>query len=95
MPEEARVLRARAVTLRPGAAVEWHTTGEREELLVAVGGSVDVEAQDDWPAGRRGLRLRRVRLKAGSCLFLPQGTRHRVVNRSPRLARYLYVTAPR
>ena len=87
-PWDARVLRARSVMLRAGAVMEWHTTGAREELLIAIAGAVEVETEG-------GGRRRRRRLLGGACCFLPQETVHRVVNRSRRLAHYLYVTAPR
>ena len=85
VPKRRRGLRARSVALRPGKSVAWHSTKEREELLIALSGHVDVEARAD-----RGTR--RTRLKAGRCLWLARRTLHRVVNRSSETARYLYVT---
>ena len=85
VPKRRRGLRARSVALRPGEPVAWHSTKEREELLVALSGSVDVEQ-------RSGRGMRQTRLKAGCCLWLPRRTLHRVVNRSSKTARYLYVT---
>lgn len=68
--------------------MDWHSTGTREELLIALSGQLHVETQNS------SSQLQRRSLRAGYCLFLPRRTLHRVVNRSARLARYLYVTAP-
>ena len=84
VPSGTRQLRARAVVLRAGACMEWHSNGGAEELLVALQGAVQVEV-------RRGGRCRRRRLGAGQTLFLPMRTPHRVVNASKRIARYVYV----
>jgi mannose-6-phosphate isomerase-like protein (cupin superfamily) len=87
-PLGATGLRAGAVTLRPGGVVGWHSTRQREELLIALSGRIQVEIRE-----RRRKPLRLV-LNAGSCAVLPRATPHRVVNRSTRNAHYLYVTAP-
>jgi len=84
---QARSLRARAVTLAPGGVMDWHSTEAREELVIALAGCVVLEVAS---ASRRIGRL----LRQGWCAFVPARTRHRVVNRSRRRARYLYVTAP-
>ena len=66
----------------------WHSTRNREELLIALAGSVRIET-------RRGRASRRVGLRAGQCAFVPRATEHRLVNASRRVtARYLYVTGP-
>ena len=88
VPRAAKGLRAGSVILRTGEVMGWHSTGSREELLIALEGRVQVEAQ----ASHRSVRS--VSLRSGSCLFLPEATWHRVVNRSAAAARYLYVTAP-
>ena len=65
----------------------WHTTDDREELIVVLTGRIQIDAE------RSQDRLRTV-LQAGQCALLPSRTRHAVVNRSTRIARYVYVTAP-
>ena len=75
--------------LKPGQAVDWHTTGTREEVLVILGGAIRLELQPSFDS----LRSLRMTLSAGRCAFVPRGVRHRVVNRSSRAARYLYFTA--
>ncbi len=87
VPRGARGLRAGVVVLKPGGIMEWHSTRSREELLIMLAGRVQVEVE-----GRSGCE--RVGLTAGACAQLPQRTRHRIVNRSGRIARYVYVTAP-
>ena len=84
-PPPARILRARSVQLSPAGSMDWHSTRNREELLIALHGVMRLEV---LPRG--GLTLR-----AGESTFLPPRTRHRVVNRSRRIARYVYVTGGR
>ena len=67
--------------------MDWHSTGAREELLIALEGRVRVER-------RSRERVGAMALAAGLSLFLPSHTRHRVVNRSGTTARYIYITAP-
>ena len=86
IPASAGRLRSRSVILKSGGLVDWHSTGAREELLIGISGTATLE----YRAGRRGLR--RAALAAGSCLFLPRRVEHRVVNRSRRMAHYLYIT---
>ena len=88
VPKRRSGLRAGVVVLRPGGIMEWHSTQEHEELLIAMTGRVVLEVLAD--SGR----LRRVAVRAGQCAFLPRRVRHRVVNRSTASARYIYVTAP-
>ncbi len=71
--------------LRPGARMDWHTTGSREELLILVQGGVVVET-------RAARRLHRQAVSVGETLFLPPRVEHQVVNAGRRAARYIYVT---
>ena len=86
MPSSAQRLRGRSIRLAPGDAVDWHSTDRREEILIAVGGRLWLERED--PSGR----VRIATLAEGQCAFIPSGVRHRVVNRSRRSSRYLYLT---
>ena len=86
IPSRTHGLRAGAVTLTSGAVMDWHSTHEREELLISIAGRVSVECATSWR------KTRRVLLQAGECLLLPHNTRHRVVNHGASPARYLYVT---
>ena len=65
--------------------MEWHSTHQREELLLLLRGQVRVEIQ-----GAR--RILQKRLVAGQAAFLPRKTIHQVLNRSTRQAQYIYVT---
>ena len=85
LPPSAKRLRGRAILLRPGQAVDWHSTGAREELMIVLAGTVRLEL------GRAG-RPRATSLRAGRCAFVPSATIHRVVNRTTRNAQYLYIT---
>ena len=88
IPRRPRGLRASVVRLPPRGVMAWHSTEGREELLLVVGGEVEVQIS------RRPSRShpRRRALRKGQCAFLPARTHHRVVNRSRAPARYLYVT---
>ena len=86
VPPTANGLRSAVVILPPGGVMDWHSTNAREELLVALAGRMHVEVSSVR-------RLRRLTLPEGFCVFLPRRTRHRVLNRSSSMARYLYVTA--
>jgi mannose-6-phosphate isomerase-like protein (cupin superfamily) len=85
IPRRRRGLRASSVVLRPGGTMDWHSTQRREELLIAMAGTVHLEAD-------AGGTTRRVSVKAGQCAWLPPHTRHRVVNRFRLSAAYVYVT---
>ena len=89
VPQRASGLRAGSVTLRPGETMDWHSTRDREELVVALVGKISLEVQGA-PERRSQLTL-----AAGTCAWLPPKTLHRVVNCAPQPARYLYITAPR
>jgi len=88
VPKRVTGMRARVITLSPGEAVAWHSTQAREELLLILRGSVQLEVQ----TARR--RVRRRRLTVGQCAFVRSHVLHRTVNRSSQPIRYLYVTAP-
>ena len=106
IPRRANGLRAAVVVLKPGAVMDWHSTGSREELLIALAGRVQVHTATAPSKKRRGdrknaqepqefLRFRDgdvAVVRAGQCAFLPRGTFHRVINPSMGNARYLYVT---
>lgn len=98
IPRRTHGLRAGSVTLRPHEAMDWHSTGDREELLILLAGrvQVEVEARPGGSARRAGAsaRITRVALSVGQCAFIPSEIPHRVLNRSRTAAHYLYVTAP-
>ena len=85
IPRRAEGLRAGVVVLQSGEVMDWHSTDDREELLIVLEGRVALEVQ-------RMSRIRRVALRNGHCALVPHRTRHRVVNRFRSAARYLYVT---
>ena len=87
VPREASRLRGRVIQLSQGQAVDWHTTGPREEMLVELAGAVQLQWKQDAD------RLRRLTLRAGHAVFIPSAIRHRVVNPAKATARYFYITA--
>ena len=86
MPRAARGLRAGSVVLKPQEAMAYHSTGAREELLIAVTGRLVVEAR---PSARA---IRRIAMQRGQALLLPRHTPHTVANHSKARAAYLYIT---
>ena len=88
VPPSAR-LRSRAMHVAPGEMVEWHSTDEREELLLVVSGTLLLDVET--PAHRRAAR----EVQAGGAVYLPSHVRHRVRNQSRRRLVYVYVTAER
>lgn len=81
-PEAAKRMRARVVTLEPGKEMGEHTTEDREELIVALEGSIVVVGPDgEHP------------LKVGQAAFVPLDTVHNVKNPTKKQARYMYVLA--
>ena len=81
-------LRARAVRLKPGRGMDWHTTADRQEILLALEGVIVVRYKSSTGSERR------MRLPAGRALFLPQGIEHCVQNFDADEALYVYVTGP-
>lgn len=79
-------LRSRAVSLPPGSMMPWHSTREREELLLVVRSALRVEIVRP----RQQVAIRQ--LQAGQSLWLPSQTIHRVVNTERRCSLYVYVT---
>ena len=88
VPAGATGMRARVVILKPGEDMAWHSTQGREELLLVLQGSVQLEVQTSQR------RAHRERLTVGQCAFVLSQVLHRTVNRSRNPIRYLYVTAP-
>lgn len=86
IPRRARGLRAAVVVLPAGGVMDWHSTRDREELLVILYGIVRLDAR------QTAARLRSRRLPAGRCVWLPAQVMHRIVNPTRRSARYIYVT---
>jgi len=78
-------LKAGSVRLGPGEIMAWHSTRDRQELLIMLSGRVRVDTR------RSARRARRLALRAGQCALLPPRTLHQVVNRSNVDASYLYV----
>ena len=88
VPTDAKGLHAGSVLLSPTEVMDWHSTHQREELLIILAGQADLEVQT--PAHP----VRRIPLRRGQSIFLAVETIHRIVNRSRRAVRYVYITAP-
>ena len=86
VPQSAK-LRSRAMHLAPGDAIDWHSTKDREELLLVLSGILSLELE----APERTQRVKR--LRAGTTIYLPPHVTHRVRNASRQRLTYVYVTA--
>lgn len=87
LPKTAKRLRGRSVRLAPHGVMDWHSTGEREELVMALRGRLQIDY-----ATQSG-RIASVRVATGQCAFIPSGVRHCVINLAKQTSHYLYVTA--
>ena len=87
-PAAALGLRAGSVVLAPRGVMHWHSTKNREELLIVLGGRLQLEIETE------AQRIQRVKLLAGSVAHVPPQTAHRLVNQGTTDARYVYVTSP-
>ena len=87
VPRREHGLRASSVRLVPGGRMDWHSTQEREELLLALDGQLQLEVRAS------AARTRRLRLVSGDTVHLAPRTWHRVINSSRADARYIYITA--
>ena len=88
IPRPIGGLKARSVVLADGGVMDWHSTHEREELILVLQGPVKIQIQ-----GAKGAK-RSLLLAAGKSFFLPAQTVHRVVNAARKPSRYVYVTGP-
>ena len=82
-PGGAGHLRGRVELKEPGEETGAHLAEGREEVLIVLEGTATVELG-------RG-RVRRVRVRPGHSLFIPEGTWHNVRNLSGRVLRYVYI----
>jgi mannose-6-phosphate isomerase-like protein (cupin superfamily) len=77
-------IRSGLVILRSGENVGAHDTGDHEELIVALDGRGEVEAEG----------LRDTTFDKGCVAYIPPHTRHNVFNRHTEPLRYIYIVAP-
>jgi quercetin dioxygenase-like cupin family protein len=83
-PTRSVSMRSGVVTLEPGAAIGWHSTGPNEELIICLVGAgvLAVEGQPDRP------------LAAGQFAYNPPQTPHNVINRGDEPLQYIFIVAP-
>jgi len=67
----------------PGSAEVFHLHRAAQQFFFILSGEVTMEAGHE-----------EVRLQAGEGLHIPPGVRHRISNRSPRVARILVISQP-
>lgn len=71
------------VCLQPGENVGSHTTGNREELIVIIDGSGEVELNG---CGNNNIQ-------EGCIAYIPPDTQHDVINTGNKLLRYIYIVS--
>jgi mannose-6-phosphate isomerase-like protein (cupin superfamily) len=77
-------MRSGVVTLQPGEAVGWHSTGAREELVIVLSGRGEARGRAGAPTP----------MHAGAALYVPPEHEHDIVNTGADVLRYVYVVAP-
>ena len=85
---DATGLRARSVHLQAGHQMPWHSTRDRQEMILILHGAVVLQYQG------LGRRVYQRSLRAGRYGLLAPHTLHRVLNSTRHMAHYVYVTAP-
>jgi quercetin dioxygenase-like cupin family protein len=77
-------MRGGSVSLKPGASVGWHSTGNNEEALTIMHGrgTANIEGHADVP------------LHAKMLAYIPPGTKHNVTNTGTEVLEYVWVVAP-
>jgi mannose-6-phosphate isomerase-like protein (cupin superfamily) len=81
---ESVSMRSGLVCLHSGENVGSHNTGNREELLVILDGTAEVEIEG----------LGRQNIPSDSVAYIPPRTQHNVFNVDIGPLRYLYIVAP-
>jgi mannose-6-phosphate isomerase-like protein (cupin superfamily) len=71
------------VCLQPGENVGSHNTGSREELLVIVDGSGEVELEG----------CSNKKINEGCVAYIPPTTQHNVINTGEKPLRYIYIVS--
>jgi len=74
-------LRSGLVTLPPGESVGEHSTEDHEELVIALSGKGEIEAEG----------LGRANFGEGQVAYNPPNTKHNVINTGNRPLKYIYV----
>lgn len=69
------------VTLQPGESVGEHSTEDYEELVIALSGNGEIEADG----------LGRAKFSEGHVAYNPPNTKHNVINTSDQPLKYIYV----
>jgi quercetin dioxygenase-like cupin family protein len=77
-------MRSGLVCLHSGENVGSHNTGKREELLVILDGTAEVEIEG----------LGRQNIHKGCVAYIPPNTQHNVFNVDTEPLRYLYIVSP-
>jgi uncharacterized RmlC-like cupin family protein len=73
------------IHLEPGDGVHWHTTGEREEVLIILRGEAFVRMGTKITAGHG--------VTGPAFVYIPRDTGHEVLNKSTEAVEYVYLTA--
>ena len=84
--ERMEVLKSGFVHLNPGQNVSWHTTGQKEELLVILRGTASIRygTQTATP----------ITVDGPAAVYIPRDTGHMVYNNTTDVLEYVYAVAP-
>jgi mannose-6-phosphate isomerase-like protein (cupin superfamily) len=82
-PPISERLKSGYVILQPNEAVGEHTTADREELLIILSGTAQIECEGE-----------RSEVRANSVAYIPKNSRHNVTNNSTDVLKYVYVVTP-
>lgn len=81
-PPQSRSLKGGRVKLKPGEEIGWHTTDQREELIIPVKGKATVKIKEE-----------NIKLGPGQTYYVPEGIKHNVTNQENKELEYIYVVS--
>lgn len=79
--QQSYKLRSGLVTLQPGESVGEHSTEDYEELVIALSGNGELEAEG----------LGKVKFGEGQVAYNPPNTKHNVINTGDQPFKYIYI----
>jgi mannose-6-phosphate isomerase-like protein (cupin superfamily) len=82
-PPISQKLKSGCVILKPGTCVGEHCTDNKEEILLVLNGTAEVEIE-----GEKNI------LSEHMIGYIPEGKRHNVWNISKKDLRYIYIVTP-
>jgi len=81
-PPRSKVLKSGRVCLSAGEDVGEHITEKKEELIIILEGTATIVIDGKVKT-----------MSKGECYFIPENTKHNVINRSKNKLEYVYTVA--